>query len=209
MDPRDLVFARLAGGDPWQIGVLGAFEELFQHPHTVGTLRMVGTGIVETKTGIDDEAGRTHAAFIPSAMYPRQYPWRLQSFRANVRCMFGMGPSELIVILVIALLVLGPQRLPELARSLGKAIGEFKRATGDIQSELDNARVMLEEETRAAAREQQNKKGRGFPDAATPQTPQAAPAETTVARQASAETSQPEPGAQTASANAEEAAKNA
>ena len=169
---------------------------------------MVGTGIVETKTGIDDEAGRTHAAFIPSAMYPRQYPWRLQSFRANVRCMFGMGPSELIVILVIALLVLGPQRLPELARSLGKAIGEFKRATGDIQSELDNARVMLEEETRAAAREQQNKKAAASLTRLRRRRPRPHPR-----RQRSharlPRKPQPEPGAQTASANAEEAAKNA
>jgi sec-independent protein translocase protein TatB len=123
--------------------------------------------------------------------------------------MFGMGPSELIVILVIALLVLGPQRLPELARSLGKAIGEFKRATSDIQNELDNARTMLEEETRAAAREQQNKKGRGFAEAAKPPPPEATPADSTVARQASAGTSEPQPGAQIASANSEEAAKNA
>lgn len=66
--------------------------------------------------------------------------------------MFGIGPSELLVILVIALLVLGPKRLPELARSLGKAMGEFRRATADITTELDNARIMLEEESRAAAR---------------------------------------------------------
>jgi len=119
--------------------------------------------------------------------------------------MFGMGPSELIVVLVIALLVLGPQRLPELARSLGKAIGEFKRATSDIQSELDNARVMLEEETRAAARSQE-KKGRGYNEPAVPQGP---PAETTVARQATAEPAPTESGAQTASASTEEAAKPA
>ena len=56
--------------------------------------------------------------------------------------MFGIGPSELLVILVIALLVLGPKRLPELARSLGKAMGEFRRATADISTELDNARIM-------------------------------------------------------------------
>ena len=68
--------------------------------------------------------------------------------------MFGIGPSELLVILVIALLVLGPKRLPELARSLGKAMGEFRRATSDIQTELENARIMLEEESRAAARGQ-------------------------------------------------------
>lgn len=118
-----------------------------------------------------------------------------------------MGPSELIVILVIALLVLGPQRLPDLARSLGRAIGEFKRATADIQNELDNARVMLEEETRAAAREQAQK-GRASADASKPATTEAVAAEATVARQTSAGTSETQPGAQTASAGAEEAAKS-
>ena len=77
--------------------------------------------------------------------------------------MFGVGPTELLVILVIALLVLGPKRLPELARSLGKAMGEFRRATSDIQTELENARIMLEEETRAASRATQPPKtGRGY-----------------------------------------------
>ena len=65
--------------------------------------------------------------------------------------MFGIGPTELIVILVIALLVLGPKRLPELARSLGKGMAEFRRATSDVTSELDDARIMLEEEARQAA----------------------------------------------------------
>jgi len=91
--------------------------------------------------------------------------------------MFGVGPTELLVILVIALLVLGPQRLPDLARALGKAIGEFKRATSDIQTELDNARIMLEEETRSAAQDSA-KKGRGYGDVAKPA---AAPAATVAA----------------------------
>jgi len=66
--------------------------------------------------------------------------------------MFGIGPTELVVILVVALLVLGPKRLPEIARSLGKGIAEFRRATADVTSEIDNARAMLEQETREASR---------------------------------------------------------
>ncbi len=65
--------------------------------------------------------------------------------------MFGIGPTELIVILVIALLVLGPKRLPEIAKALGRGLAEFRRATADVTTELDNARVMLEEEARRAA----------------------------------------------------------
>ena len=64
--------------------------------------------------------------------------------------MFGIGAPELMVILVVALLVLGPKRLPELARGLGRTMGEFRRATSGITEELDNARVMLEDEVRQA-----------------------------------------------------------
>ena len=51
--------------------------------------------------------------------------------------MFGIGMQELIVILVIALLVVGPKRLPELARALGRGIAEFKRATNEAQQTLN------------------------------------------------------------------------
>ncbi len=66
------------------------------------------------------------------------------------REMFGIGMPELMVILVVALIVLGPRRLPEVARSLGKTLAEFRRATSDITEELHNASVLLEEEVREA-----------------------------------------------------------
>ena len=52
---------------------------------------------------------------------------------------------ELLVILVVALVVLGPQRLPELARHLGKALAEFRRQTSDIMDEFQ-VQAMLEDE---------------------------------------------------------------
>ncbi len=62
--------------------------------------------------------------------------------------MFGIGPTELLIILGIALLVLGPKRLPDLARSLGRGLAEFRNATADITAEMNSARATLEDEAR-------------------------------------------------------------
>lgn len=67
--------------------------------------------------------------------------------------MFGIGIPELIVILVVALVFVGPERLPEVAKFLGKIFTEFRKATDDVSEELRSARLMLEEEIRQAERE--------------------------------------------------------
>ena len=65
--------------------------------------------------------------------------------------MFGLGMGELIVILAIALIFLGPKRLPDVATSLGKAIRSFRKATRDLTDQLE-----IDDEVKAPLRELQS-----------------------------------------------------
>jgi TatA/E family protein of Tat protein translocase len=62
--------------------------------------------------------------------------------------MFGIGLPELIIIMVIALIVIGPSKLPDLARALGKGLAEFKKASQEIKESLN-----LDEEIRTIKKE--------------------------------------------------------
>jgi Tat protein translocase TatB subunit len=52
---------------------------------------------------------------------------------------FNVGPEKLILLFVIALIVLGPDKLPEAARTMGKVLAEFRRISGSLQSEVKEA----------------------------------------------------------------------
>jgi sec-independent protein translocase protein TatA len=67
----------------------------------------------------------------------------------------SLGMPELIVIFVIALIIFGPRKLPELGRSLGRGIAEFKKATSELQTTLDQEIDADEQRTKAAAGEAQ------------------------------------------------------
>ena len=64
---------------------------------------------------------------------------------------------ELLIILVIALIIFGPRKLPELGRSLGKSLGEFKRASNELRNTLEEeVRVEEQKEQRAKIEVEQN-----------------------------------------------------
>ena len=53
--------------------------------------------------------------------------------------MFGIGMPELLLLLAIALIVVGPKKLPELAKALGRGFAEFKKATNELKESLDTS----------------------------------------------------------------------
>ncbi|MBI5814964.1 MAG: twin-arginine translocase TatA/TatE family subunit [Nitrospinae bacterium] len=62
--------------------------------------------------------------------------------------MFGIGVPELLVILVVALIVIGPAKLPEIARALGKAYAEFSRSLREVKSSINDITSEFEHEAR-------------------------------------------------------------
>jgi len=58
--------------------------------------------------------------------------------------MFGIGTGELLLLLLIALIVLGPERMPKLARDLGRALAEFRKTSDELRSEFLNADKYLD-----------------------------------------------------------------
>ena len=56
----------------------------------------------------------------------------------NLLLFFNISGGEIFIILVVAFIIFGPQKIPEIARKLGKGINEMKKATNDIKREINN-----------------------------------------------------------------------
>ena len=87
--------------------------------------------------------------------------------------MFGIGSTEILVILVVALLVLGPRKLPQIARTVGRAMGEFRRVSTEFQRTL-NTEIAFEEEAekKKARRAAAEKEARAAADSAAQEKPE-------------------------------------
>lgn len=60
--------------------------------------------------------------------------------------MFGMGTQEILIVLAVALIFIGPKKLPEIARTLGRGFGELRRAANDLRGQIDLDTMMEEPE---------------------------------------------------------------
>src|SRR5919199_3091008 len=66
---------------------------------------------------------------------------------------FGIGPTELLLIVILALIVFGPQRLPEIMGQVGKAINDFRKATSELSDEFNRTIQAEMKETRSVVDE--------------------------------------------------------
>lgn len=71
--------------------------------------------------------------------------------------MGSIGVPELIIILVVALIVFGPKKLPELGKSLGKGLAEFRKASNELRSTIEQEVRNIEAEPPAVHREEETK----------------------------------------------------
>ncbi len=75
--------------------------------------------------------------------------------------MFGIGTTEILVILLVALIVIGPSKLPEIAKFLGKGLAEFRRVTSEVKTTIDREieKIETEEIIKSVEKDKKQKDG--------------------------------------------------
>ena len=94
----------------------------------------------------------------------------------------NLGIPELVIILVIALIVFGPRKLPELGRSLGKSIGEFRKASNELKNTLDDEIRMEEQKEQRSKMEAEQTSAVAAAEASAPVLPTTGDEGATVSR---------------------------
>jgi Tat protein translocase TatB subunit len=89
--------------------------------------------------------------------------------------MFGLGMGEIVIVLVLALILLGPQRLPDAAKKLGQGLREFRKATEDLKSQFETELYQEEKPRRPTLVEPRAPSGAGGASNATAAAAAAAP----------------------------------
>jgi sec-independent protein translocase protein TatB len=107
--------------------------------------------------------------------------------------MFGLGLPEIIIIMVVALLVVGPSKLPDLAKSLGKAFNEFRRMADEVKETFEEEVVKEDQEPKKAVESAEESASTEAREGASAEAEAGAPAgaEGSVAHEAEAKKEEP------------------